>query len=206
MCDDNGKTFVATLYNVLLAPDLCDRLFSIIKLMNAGHTCIFHKGFCTVYFRAEKDNAVTLPYISQRKHAFTGKIQDVSNTNPAREKIALELLHKILGHRSTRSLLAGDTANVWEDVELRIYPDLFCTSCQISSMNKKNRSKILLKPKAPFRWAFMDVIPSTAPKSLTSDTTFSNYLLFVDAYSKIPKLYGMDNITTEKVMDTSTST
>ena len=38
MCDDNGKTFVATLYNVLLAPDLCDRLFSIITLMNDGHT------------------------------------------------------------------------------------------------------------------------------------------------------------------------
>ena len=27
MCDDNGKTFVATLYNVLLAPDLCGRFF-----------------------------------------------------------------------------------------------------------------------------------------------------------------------------------
>ena len=38
MCDDNGKTFVVTLYNVLLAPDLCDRLFSSITLMNAGHT------------------------------------------------------------------------------------------------------------------------------------------------------------------------
>ena len=25
MCDDNGKQFFATLYNVLLAPDLCDR-------------------------------------------------------------------------------------------------------------------------------------------------------------------------------------
>ena len=47
----------------------------------------------------------------------------------------------------------------------------------------------------------MDIIPSTAPKSLTSDTTFSNYLLIVDAYYKIPKLYGMDNITTEEVMD-----
>ena len=32
-------------------------------------------------------------------------------------------------------------------------------------------------------------------------TIFSNYLLIVDAYSKIPKLYGMDNITTEEVMD-----
>ena len=30
---------------------------------------------------------------------------------------------------------------------------------------------------------------------------FSNYLLIVDAYSKIPKLYGMENITTAEVMD-----
>ena len=47
----------------------------------------------------------------------------------------------------------------------------------------------------------MDIIPSTAPKSLTNDKTFSNYLLIVDAYSKIPKLYGMENITTAEVMD-----
>ena len=47
----------------------------------------------------------------------------------------------------------------------------------------------------------MDIIPSTSPKRLTSDTTFSNYFLIVDAYSKIPKLYGMEKITTEEVMD-----
>ena len=68
-------------------------------------------------------------------------------------------------------------------------------------MNKKARSKITLKPKAPFKWVFMDIIPSTAPKSLTSDTTFSNHLLIVDAYSKISKLYGMEKITTEEVME-----
>ena len=38
-------------------------------------------------------------------------------------------------------------------------------------------------------------------EQLTSDTTFSSYLLTVDAYSKIPKLYGMENITTTEVMD-----
>ena len=82
--------------------------------MNAGHTCLFHKGFCTVYIGAENKNAVTLPHIAQRKHDFLGKIKDMSKKNkfPARKKIALELLHQILGHRSTRSLLAGDTANV----------------------------------------------------------------------------------------------
>ena len=68
-------------------------------------------------------------------------------------------------------------------------------------MEKKDRSKIPLKPKASFKWVFMDIIPSTAPKSLTNDTTFSKYLLIVDAYSKIPKLYGMENVTTVEVMD-----
>ena len=47
----------------------------------------------------------------------------------------------------------------------------------------------------------MDIIPSTAPKSLTSDITFSIYISIVDAYSKIPKLYGMEKIKTEEVMD-----
>ena len=123
------------------------------------------------------------------------------NKLPARKKIALELLHQILGHRSTISLLAGDTKNVWEDVELRIDPYHFCTSWQISSMNKKARSKSTLKPKAPFKWVFMDIVPSKAPKIFTSDTTFFNPLLIVDAYSKIQKLYDMKKIITEEVMD-----
>ena len=77
--------------------------------MNAGHTCLLHKGFFAMYFGAKEDNAVTLPHSAQRKHDFTGKNQDVSKKNkyPARKKIALELLHQRLGHRSTRSLLAG---------------------------------------------------------------------------------------------------
>ena len=64
-----------------------------------------------VYFGAEKDNAVTLPYIAQRKHTFLGKIKDMPKKNklPARKKISLELLRQRLGHRSTRSLLAGGT-------------------------------------------------------------------------------------------------
>ena len=48
MCDNNRYPFIATLHNLILASDLCDRLFSIITLINLGHTCLFHKGFCTV--------------------------------------------------------------------------------------------------------------------------------------------------------------
>ena len=78
MFDDNGETFIATLYNVLLAPYLCDRLFSIITLMNAGNTCLLHKGFCTIYFGAKEDNAVTLPHSAVRKHAFRVKSMESS--------------------------------------------------------------------------------------------------------------------------------
>ena len=106
-----------------------------------------------MYFGAKEKNAVTLPHSAQRKQTFLGKIKEMSKTKklPARKKIALELLHQRLVHRSTRSFLAGDTDNVWEHIDLRIYPDPFCTSCQISSMNKKARSKFPLKPNAPFK-------------------------------------------------------
>ena len=36
---------------------------------------------------------------------------------------------------------------------------------------------------------------------MTSDTTFYNYLLIVHAYSNIEKLYSMEKITIEEVMD-----
>ena len=83
--------------------------------MNSGHTCLYHKGFCTVYLGAKEKNAITLPHSAQRKYTFLGKIKEMSKKkiSPARKKIALELLHQILGHRSTRSLLAGDTDNIW---------------------------------------------------------------------------------------------
>ena len=93
------------------------------------------------------------------------------------------------------------TATVCQDIELRIYPDPLCTLCHISSTNKKDRSKNTLKPKAPFKWVFIDIIPETTTKSLTSETIFSTYLLIVDVYSEIPKRYAMERITTDEVMD-----
>ena len=68
-------------------------------------------------------------------------------------------------------------------------------------MNKRSRSKSPLNPQTPFKWVFMDIITSTAPKRLTGDTNVSNYILIVDANSKNSKLYGMKKIITEEVMD-----
>ena len=44
-------------------------------------------------------------------------------------------------------------------------------------------------------------IPEISSKSLRKDTTFDNYILIMDAYSKLPRVYWMESITTEKVME-----
>ena len=95
-----------------------------------------------------------MPHSAQRKHEFWEKIQNMSKNKkiPPRKKIGLELIHQRLVHRSTRTLLDGDTDNVWGDIELKIDPDPFGTSCQISLMNKQARSKNSLKTKSPFKW------------------------------------------------------
>ena len=73
MCNNNGDTYIVTLHNVLLEPDLCNTLISIVTLINLGHNCSFHKGFCMVYFVDKEKNAVTLPHSLQRRHAFWGE-------------------------------------------------------------------------------------------------------------------------------------
>ena len=139
ICNNNEDNFIAIFHNVILAPDLCDRLCSILTLINLVNTCLFLRAFCMVYLGAKEKNLVTLPHNAHRKRTLLGGIKQMSKTKklPSRKKIALELLHQILGHRSTISLLAGYNANFWKDIELRIYIDPFCTSCQISSMKKK---------------------------------------------------------------------
>ena len=80
-------------------------------------------------------------------------------------------------------------------------PDPFCASCQIPTINNKPRSETTLNPKTPFKWVFMDIMPDLSSKSLTKDTTFSNFLLTFNAYSKLPRLYIIENIAIEEFMD-----
>ena len=73
VCNNNGDNFIGTLHNVLLAPDLCDRLFSIVTLMNLGHTCFYNKGFCMVYFGDEEEIWLLYHTVHSRNMHFWGK-------------------------------------------------------------------------------------------------------------------------------------
>ena len=78
-------------------------------------------------FGDKEKNAVTLPHSAQKKHAFLGEIKKMSKSKKIapRNKVSLKLLHHRLGHRSTRSLMAGYTVKIWHEIELRIDPEPF---------------------------------------------------------------------------------
>ena len=115
MHNDNGKIFITTLYNLLFAPDLRNWSFCIITLMNLRHTCLFNRSFCTGLFSDNEQKIVTLPQSAHRKCAFLEKKEKekLKNQTPKRQ-LFLEILYQRLVHRSTRSILLGDTENVWK--------------------------------------------------------------------------------------------
>ena len=102
------------------------------------------------------------------------KVESKLQEKIPKKKVSLEIYYQRLGHKSTSSLLSGDTPNFWQDIEIRVDPNPFCTSYSISTINKKYISKTHLNPKTPFKWVFMDTTPATSSKTVTKDTTFSN--------------------------------
>ena len=135
LCDDNEDIFIMTFPNLILTPDLCNGVIFNYYVNEFG-TCLFiSQKFLDSVLWQKVENTVILPDSAQRKHEFWGGIKQMSTSKKIvhRKKVALGLLHHILGHRSTKSLMAGDTENVLKDIELRIVPDHFCTSSLMES-------------------------------------------------------------------------
>ena len=80
MCYYYGRPFTATVYNIILAPNLCDQLFSMIMLINLVHTWLFRKVFGTVFFSDNEQKSVTLTHRTQRKHALLVKMKGKSES------------------------------------------------------------------------------------------------------------------------------
>ena len=98
-----------------------------------------------MYYVSKRENVVNLTHSAHREHEFlVKKTKEMSKSMKIapRKEVAMELLHHILGHRSTRSLMDGDTTNAWQDIEIRIDLDPFFTSRQTSSTNKSLVTKI----------------------------------------------------------------
>ena len=110
MCNNDGNRFIATLHNVLLAPNISNGLFLIITLMNLVHSCLIHKECCMVYFENEKKMQLLFHIVHRGNiHFFFFFLKANSKKVPRKRNVALLLLHYKLGYISIISLMDGDT-------------------------------------------------------------------------------------------------
>ena len=87
-----------------------------------------------------------LPHSDQRKYAFLVKRNEKSKSQKKIpiNKVSLEILQQRLGHRPARTILAGNTANIWQYFDIRVDPDPLFTSCHISTINKLSLNQVHL--------------------------------------------------------------
>lgn len=218
MLDDHGNPLDAVLLDVMYVPGLSQRLFSITKFAKHGHFATI-KHNCTMLYFGSQHAPVTLPAHDGKTLAANNHVTEINDppttnnmvpwscshdhSSGSKRHTPLELLHRCLGHKKCRALLVASEHGVWADMMVRMGPEQECVSCHTSTIHATAHNK---EPHTqgmyPMEYVFMDILHPVTRLGLTSDTTYAFYLILVDAYSRFTCLYGMQDKSTDSVVDT----
>jgi len=214
MLDDNGEQLEVMLTDVMYVPRLSRRLFSVAKFARHGLHAMIRKNATTLFFTVNgRESPVTLQsvgggkafaadlrvQISQSKgssaegaYHSVPSIRNRDHSEGARKFLSLETVHKRLGHRKCRTLLAASEHNVWSDAGVLMSGEAGCLDCGIATIRATARNK---QPHTAASRAgehlFLDIQYAVSPHGLTHATTFPNYLIIVDWHSRYTKFYGL---------------
>lgn len=223
MLDDNGIPLEATLTDVMYVPGLSRRLFSVSKFARHGFHAMIKKNATTLYFVSQgKECPVTLQSVgggkalaadlrvctatsqsvtSDERYHSVPSLRNRDHSAGARKLLSIETLHNRLGHRKCCTLLAASAHGLWADAGVLMPLEVGCLDCSIATIRASARNK---QPHTAATWAgehlFLYVQYAVCPHGLTYATTFPNYLLIVDAYSRYSKLYGIPHKSSSKVI------
>ena len=206
MIDDNGNPLDAFLVDTLYVPGLNRRLFSITKFASLGHAASIQRNSIKLLFGSEAA-PITITHNNFRPLASDATAVRTSTVPSLRHKkhdtkkhISLEIMHDRL-KKSSRALLAASDCQVWADAVIRMAPDKDCASCRISTIRASPRNfHETTKYKSPGDCVFSDVLPRPCSVGLTPATTPAFLIIFVDAYSRLPAIYPLQDKTTEAVI------
>jgi hypothetical protein len=137
MLDDHRNHLNAVILDVMYVPGLSRRLFSIAKFAKHGHFATIKHNCTTLYFGSQHA-PVTLPAHDGRTLASNIHVTDSTDPSPTTNMVPwscsqdhsssskhctpLELLHRWLGHRKCRALLAASEHGVvWADTVVRVW-------------------------------------------------------------------------------------
>ena len=124
-----------------------------------------------------------------------------------RPRISLELMHRRLGHRATKSILLGEESKLHSDSKVVPDPDDFCENCKISTIRAANRGKEREETQSkPGQVLFLDAQRNIGKRSLTSSTNYPACLMICDEHSRCFRLGNMKGESTKTARISKTAT
>jgi hypothetical protein len=153
MIADDGLTLKAFLHGVIYVPGLKRSSFSVTTFASRGHYAIM-----PVANNATLKQSVSIPENEQQKSH--------------KKRIDLELAYARF-IRPSKALLPASSAEVWNDLSIRMSPDSDCISCRISTMKATARIKHPSTPVSkPGQVMYVDILPDVSDDSLTPKSYF----------------------------------
>ena len=111
-------------------------------------------------------------------------------------------MHRRMGHRSLRAVIAAEASGIWEGVRLRQTPDEYCVDCHIGGIPRAKRGQSPpSEATQPGAVLFLDVIPNPAHGGPTPSTSFSDYLEVACAYSRYFAFVGLKSTTSYDIIE-----
>ena len=210
-CTDvkSGRQHIVPLFNAIYVKGFTKCLWSVPAFAQSGHEIVF--GTSTIRIVMNKDTSEELtiylnhPYYRQRSGArIFANMVHVSPNPPAsrkRKRIDLELVHRRLGHPSTKTLLAAEEADCYGDVTIGFAPTGPCIDCQIGAIRTANRGSAPVgAAQEPGSVWFLDVIDNPSKIGLTKASYFPHYLTMLDSASRYQVFVGMSDVTSRTVI------
>ena len=205
MIADDGHPLKAYLHGVIYVPGLKRRLFSVTAFASRGHYAIVRKNEIQLMF-GQEERPLTLMLRNGMPVAnnatvkqFTTVPEDLKQQSQ-KKRIDLELAHARFV-RPSRALLAASSAEVWNDLTIRMSPDSDCISCRISTIKATARIKHQSTPVTkPGQVIYVDILPPVSADSLTPKSNFPALLILVDAFSRFTRIIGMPSKSSQSVI------
>jgi len=101
-------------------------------------------------------------------------------------------MHRRLGHRKCRTLLAANEHHLWGDAMVRMSTETGCLSCGIATIKASAHNKDHHTAAShPGEYVFLDILHPITHTGLTTKTSYAFYLIIVDAYSRYCTIHGL---------------
>jgi hypothetical protein len=211
-----GTYTVMPLLDTLLVEGLRSHLVSIPALNKSGISAQFDIDHARItinnrdividdpYHRKAREFDIPFAAPVNRQEVAPDIVPAVSPdaSRPPSAQVSLELMHRRMGHRSFKNIVAAETSKAWKGVTIRQAPDEYCVECKIGGIVKAKRGHTPPSEAAkPGDVLFLDVIPNPAKGGPTSKTSFKNYLIVVDAFSRYFVFIGLTSTKTEGIIE-----